>query len=82
MQAVQLQNSTGKVRDKMQKGMQGATKEALKDQAGREARAKNIPIHGQNVSYMWKNAPTGSDTKKAVGGGTSMATKSKSSGKF
>ena len=71
-----------KVRDKMQKGMEGATKEALKEQAGREARAKNIQINGQNVSYMCNNESTGSDKEKTVVRETNMITKYKGSGKL
>ena len=50
-----------KVRDKMVKGMEGATKEYLKEQARSEARAKNVQVNGQNVSYMWNNSLTSCD---------------------
>ena len=75
----QLVSFVDKIRDNMKKGMQGVTKDALKEQAGRESRAKNIPVSANNVSYMLKSAPTGSEAKKVVGGGTGMPAKSKSS---
>ena len=63
------------IREKMVKEMQGATREYLKEQASREARVKNVPVNGLNVSYMWNTASTSGDTKKSVGRESNMNTK-------